>query len=103
MAAARREFREELGVAAPAGEPLDLGEIRQTAGKRVTAWAIEGEIDLEAVEFGTFDMEWPKGSGNIRSFTELDRIAWFPMHLAREKLVTAQREFLLRLRDVIAQ
>ncbi len=102
-AAARREFLEELGVPPPEGELLPLGEIRQSGGKVVTAWALEGEIDLDQVTPGTFQMEWPKGSGRMREFPEIDRVAWFSVDLAREKVVSAQRAFFDRLAEHVGE
>jgi predicted NUDIX family NTP pyrophosphohydrolase len=97
VAAARREFAEELGLPAPSGELVDLGNVRQASGKVVTVWALEGDLDPGAVVPGTFEMEWPKGSGQTRRFPEIDRVDWFDLDQAREKLVTAQRTFLDRL------
>lgn len=95
--AARREFTEELGLPVPPGELTDLGEVVQSGGKSVRVWALEADVDLAAVVPGTFDMEWPRGSGRIRQFPELDRVGWFTPDAARAKLVTAQRAFLDRL------
>lgn len=97
LAAARREFTEELGLPAPNGEPLDLGSVRQSGGKVVTVWAVEGDLDPNEVVPGTFELEWPKGSGRVRRFPEVDRAAWWNLEQARQKLVAAQREFLDRL------
>ena len=97
--AARREFVEELGLDVPAGEPLDLGEVRQSGGKMVRAFAIEGRLDPDAVVSGTFEMEWPRGSGRLQRFPELDRVAWFTLDEAADRIVKAQRELLTRLRD----
>jgi predicted NUDIX family NTP pyrophosphohydrolase len=96
-AAARREFQEELGLPVPDGPLIDLGEIKQSSGKIVTAWALEGDLDPDRVVPGTFELEWPKGSGVLRTFPEIDRVAWFEVEAAREKLVKAQRDFLDRL------
>jgi predicted NUDIX family NTP pyrophosphohydrolase len=98
-AAARREFQEELGLPVPAGDLIDLGEVKQSSGKIVTVWALEGDLDPALVVPGTFQMEWPRGSGVMRDFPEIDRAAWFDLATAREKLVTAQREFLDRLAE----
>ncbi|WP_336157599.1 NUDIX domain-containing protein [Amycolatopsis sp. VC5-11] len=95
-AAARREFAEELGVAVPDGEWVSLGEVRQS-GKVVTAWAVEGELDPGVVVPGVFEMEWPPRSGVMREFPEVDRVEWFSLEAAREKLVKGQRGFLDRL------
>ena len=96
-AAARREFTEELGLPVPVGPLLDLGEARQSGGKIVTIWALEGEIDPDAVVPGTFELEWPPKSGRHQEFPELDRVGWFDLEAAREKLVKAQQPFLDRL------
>lgn len=97
LAAARREFVEELGLPVPAGELLDLGEVRQPSGKVVAVWAVEGDLDPADVVPGTFELEWPSGSGRMREFPELDRVEWCGLELARERLVTGQRVFLDRL------
>ncbi|MEU7470672.1 NUDIX domain-containing protein [Streptomyces sp. NPDC044984] len=97
--AARREFREELGLPPPDGEALPLGEVRQSGGKTVTAWAVEADLDPAAVVPGTFAMEWPPRSGRVREFPELDRVAWFPLERAREVIVGAQAAFLDRLAE----
>lgn len=96
-AAAWREFGEELGTPAPDGEPLDLGEVRQKAGKTVLAWAIAGDLDPERIVSNTFTMEWPPRSGRQAEFPEIDRAEWFGVEVAREKLVPAQAELLDRL------
>ena len=101
LEAARREFREELGVDPPSDEPLPLGEVRQTGGKRVTAFAFEGDLDADAIEPGTFEMEWPPRSGRRREFPEVDRAAWFSLEEARPKLVSAQAAFLDRLQAML--
>jgi predicted NUDIX family NTP pyrophosphohydrolase len=97
--AARREFEEELGVAPPDGEAVPLGEVRQTGGKVVTVWAVEGDLDPEAVSPGTFTMEWPPKSGRTAEFPELDRVRWFGLDAAREVIVSAQAAFLDRLAE----
>ncbi len=96
-AAARREFQEELGLPVPSGELVDLGAVRQSGGKDVTVWAVESDLDPALVVPGTFEMEWPKGSGRIQEFPEIDRVAWFDLEQAREKIVAGQRIFLDRL------
>ncbi|MFF7312412.1 NUDIX domain-containing protein [Streptomyces sp. NPDC008137] len=98
-AAARREFEEELGLPPPDGEAIDLGEVRQTGGKIVTAWAIEADLDPATITPGTFRMEWPPKSGRLQEFPELDRVAWFPLDRAREVIVKAQTAFLDRLAE----
>lgn len=95
--AARREFEEELGLPPPEGEAVPLGEITQTNGKIVTVWAVEADLDTATVVPGTFTMEWPRGSGRIQEFPELDRVEWLPVDRARALLIKAQTAFLDRL------
>ncbi|MFI6805388.1 NUDIX domain-containing protein [Streptomyces luteogriseus] len=97
--AARREFQEEVGLPPPDGEAIDLGEVRQTGGKIVTAWAIRADLDPEAITPGTFRMEWPPKSGRLQEFPELDRVAWFALDRARALIVKAQTAFLDRLAE----
>ncbi|MET9086365.1 NUDIX domain-containing protein [Streptomyces sp. NPDC004237] len=97
--AARREFQEELGLRPPDGEAIELGEVRQTNGKIVTAWAVESDLDPAAIAPGTFVMEWPPRSGRIQEFPELDRVAWLTPDRARELIVKAQSAFLDRLAE----
>jgi predicted NUDIX family NTP pyrophosphohydrolase len=100
-AAARREFTEELGLPPPDGVQVPLGEVRQTDRKTVTIWAVEGDLSPADVVPGTFRLEWPPGSGRLREFPELDRVAWFDLETARVKLVRAQRAFIDRLVDAL--
>lgn len=99
LEAARREFVEEVGLPVPEGRLLELGSARQRSGKVVSVWALEGDVDPRAAVPGTFEMEWPRGSGTIRVFPEIDRVAWFSLEQAREKLVAGQRSFLDRLAE----
>ena len=101
LAAARREFAEELGLPAPAGRALDLGTIKQAGGKVVQAWALEGDLDTDAVRSNSFELEWPRGSGTVQSFPEVDRAAWFDLQSARVKLVKGQVGFLERLSGLL--
>ncbi len=95
--AAAREFTEELGLPVPPGERIPLGEVTQKNGKRVTVWAVEAELDPETITPGTFSMEWPRGSGRIEEFPEIDRVAWFDLAEARTLMVAGQQDFLDRL------
>jgi predicted NUDIX family NTP pyrophosphohydrolase len=98
-ACAIRELEEELG-AAPELDPeglIELGKVKQKAGKVVEAWAAEAEFDPAALASNTFTMEWPPRSGNRQEFPEVDRAEWFDLETAREKILPAQAEFLDRL------
>lgn len=97
LAAARREFAEELGIPVPDVALVGLGAVRQPSGKVVTVWAGECDLDLAGFAPGTFEMEWPRGSGRTQSFPEIDRVAWLDLVAARPALVAGQREFLDRL------
>jgi predicted NUDIX family NTP pyrophosphohydrolase len=99
LAAAFREFREEIGQAPPDGRPLPLGELTQPGGKRVSVWAVEGDLDVTHAASNTFEIEWPRGSGRIRAFPEVDRVEWVTVTTARTKLLKGQVPFLDRLVD----
>jgi predicted NUDIX family NTP pyrophosphohydrolase len=102
LAAAVREFREEIGVDPPAdASPVFLGELRQPSGKRVKAFALEGDLDVGTIRSNTFAIEWPPGSGATREFPEVDRAGWFDLEAARRKLVPGQVGFLDRLSDLL--
>ena len=98
LAAALREFREEIGQEPPpAGELLELGTVRQRGGKVLTAWAGAGDLDPAAIAGGSFTMEWPPRSGRHQEFPEVDRAGWFDPDTARQKLLAAQAELVDRL------
>jgi predicted NUDIX family NTP pyrophosphohydrolase len=95
-AAARREFEEEMGK--PPGELLSpLGEITQKGGKRVIAFAVEGEFDVASLQSNTFEMEWPPRSGRKESFPEVDQAQWMTIAQARTKILPSQIALLQRL------
>ncbi|MHB8245465.1 MAG: NUDIX domain-containing protein [Acidimicrobiales bacterium] len=96
-AAAEREFAEEIGLVPPEGSRVDLGEVRQSSGKRVRVFAVEGELDLANAMSNLFEMEWPVGSGKMESFPEVDRAEWFDADEARRRLNPSQAEFVDRL------
>ena len=94
---ARREFAEELGSPLPDGELIELGEIKQPSGKVITAWALAADFDAATAVSNTFAMEWPRGSGTMRDFPEIDCAEWYDIDTARTKLVRGQVGFLDRL------
>lgn len=103
LATAEREFEEEIGRPAPDGPRVDLGEVRQAGGKRVRAWAVPAPaFEVGDVASNTFEMEWPPGSGRTATFPEVDRAAWCPLAVARQRLVAAQAAFLDRLAEHLA-
>ena len=99
LAAARREFAEELGAAPPDGRLHDLGEVRQKSGKLVRVWALEGDLDVSQVTSNTFSLEWPPRSGKTIEVPEIDRAEWFALAVAREKINQAQVPLLERLSE----
>lgn len=90
LAAALREFAEEMGSPAPPADYLELGAFRQPSGKIITAFAAESDFDPERVVSNTFSLEWPKGSGTVREFPEIDEARWIGEREARLKLVKGQ-------------
>lgn len=102
LEAARREFAEELGSAPPSGPELELGEIRQRSGKRVVAWALNGDLDVATVSSNTFSLQWPPRSGQMIEVPEIDRAEWCELEEARVKLNPAQVELVERLVEVAA-
>jgi predicted NUDIX family NTP pyrophosphohydrolase len=101
LAAARREFEEELGVAPPPGPVQDLGEVRQKGGKIVHGWAVRGDVDLSSIFSNTVTVQWPPRSGKTLEIPEVDRAEWFTPELAREKINPAQVALLDRLSDIL--
>lgn len=99
LAAARREFEEELGSPPPDGEALELGEVRQKSGKLVRAWAVAGDLDPEGIVSNTFSMQWPPRTGRLREFPEVDRAQWFGLAQARERINPAQVALIDRLEE----
>ena len=97
LTAARREFEEELGSPPPVATCRALGSVIQPGGKLVTVWAVEGDLDASTAVSNTFEIEWPPGSGLLKSFPEVDRADWFTLAVARTKILKGQIPFLDRL------
>ncbi|HYB36319.1 MAG TPA: NUDIX domain-containing protein [Mycobacterium sp.] len=94
---AQREFVEEIGLPVPAGPRIDFVALRQPSGKVVTAFAVLGDLDITDARSNTFELEWPKRSGIVREFPEVDRVGWFPVAQAQTKLLKGHRPFLDQL------
>jgi len=90
LAAALREFTEEIGTEPPAANYSLLGEYRQASGKRLTVFAAESDFAFEFLDSNTFELEWPPRSGKIQEFPELDEARWLTLDDARVKLVKGQ-------------
>jgi predicted NUDIX family NTP pyrophosphohydrolase len=89
LAAARREFEEEVGKPIT-GNFIKLQPVKQKSGKVVHAWAVEGDIDHENITSNTFEIEWPPKSGKRTSFPEIDRAGWFTIDEAKAKIIPGQ-------------
>lgn len=92
--AAQREFTEEIGLPVPEGPRVALPPVKQSGGKIVTAFAVAADLDVTDSVSNTFELEWPKGSGTIKEFPEMDRVAWFSVADAYVKLLKGQRPLL---------
>ncbi len=103
LAAARREFREEVGLEPPEGEPLELGTVKNKGGKLIYAWALCGELDLRGFHSNLFELEWPPRSGQRREFPEVDRAEFFELERARVKMHPAEQPFIERLLAELAR
>jgi len=99
LSAAKREFEEETGAAAPTGHFIALDPLRQPTGKIIHAWAIESDFDPAALHSNTFEMEWPPKSGHRGAFPEVDRAEWFTVETAAGKILDGQRPFLEQLQQ----
>ena len=102
LAAARREFAEELGSAPPQGEYVDLGELKQPSRKIISAFAAPGDFDRASLQSNRFELEWPPKSGRLQSFPEVDRAQWFTLAEARGKIQSGQAPFIDRLLERLA-
>jgi predicted NUDIX family NTP pyrophosphohydrolase len=100
--AARREFAEETGLLPPEGPMIDLGVLRQPSGKLVHAWAVEADLEVSEITSNSFELEWPRGSGTLQQFPEVDRAGWFDVKDAAEKLVKGQVPFLQALSALVS-
>jgi predicted NUDIX family NTP pyrophosphohydrolase len=101
LAAAKREFFEETGHQ-PRGKVLPLGEARQPGGKLVHVWAVEDDWDASLLKSNKFEIEWPPRSRRKQSFPELDRVGWFDIAEAQQKILKGQAVFLTRLLEAAA-
>lgn len=99
LVAAKREFLEETGQSIT-GDFIPLSPVILKSGKKVHAWAVEGDIDHEIIVSNFFEIEWPPKSGKKQSFAEIDRGAWFDAETAKLKINPAQAAF---IEEIIAK
>jgi len=102
LAAALREFSEEMGHPAPTAEWILLGEFVQPSGKVVVVFTGEADFEVDRVNSNLFDLEWPPRSGRIEQFPEIDDARWFSLEVSREKVVKGQVAMLDALVALIA-
>ena len=100
--AAKREFNEETGLEAD-GDFIELGEVKQPSGKIVHAWALEKNLDVTEIQSNSFTIEWPKNSGKMTEYPEIDKAGWFSLDEARTKILKGQLALLDRLAEVAAR
>lgn len=98
--AAKREFNEETGFEVD-GEMINLGKIKQPSNKIIYAWALEKDLDVTRIRSNTFKMEWPRNSGRLREFPEIDKARWFRIGEAKKKIIKGQKAFIDILTDVL--
>jgi predicted NUDIX family NTP pyrophosphohydrolase len=100
LAAAQREFEEEIGRPA-SGNFIKLKPIKQKSGKLIHAWAVEGDMDNEDIKSNLFEIEWPPRSGKIATFPEVDRAGWFTADVAMQKIIPGQAAFITELENLV--
>lgn len=100
LAAAKREFGEELGLMVPESEYIKLADVVQHNNKTITAWAVQADLDVSAIKSNTFEAEWPPRSGQLQRFAEMDRAGWFSLLLASEKCVQGQEGLFKQLSNL---
>jgi predicted NUDIX family NTP pyrophosphohydrolase len=96
LSAAKREFQEETGFGID-GEFTYLGELRQPSKKIVQAWAVERDIDVTLINSKTFSVEWPKNSGILREYPEIDKGDRFDVGTATRKILKGRVGFIDKL------
>lgn len=93
LEAAKREFKEETGFEVD-GDFVELGTLKQPSRKIVHAWALEKDIDTTRIVSNFFELEWPKNSGKLEEFPEVDKGEWFDVEEAKTKILKGQVRFI---------
>lgn len=99
--AAKREFEEETGMKINTNL-IPLKPIRQKNGKTVVAWAVNQDIDPSGIVSNLFEIEWPPKSGKHQQFPEMDRAEWFPVSVAKEKVLAGQAVLIEELEEILS-
>jgi predicted NUDIX family NTP pyrophosphohydrolase len=102
LATARRELTEETGLTAD-GTFMALAPVRQKSGKTVHAFALEADFDLARFASNTFEIEWPPRSGRRQAYPELDRVGYFGVDAALQKILTYQQPFVRELMEKLGE
>ena len=92
----------EPGIAI-SGDLIELNSIQQKGGKKVFAWAMQGNLDPSHIQSNVFELEWPYKSGKIQTFPEIDRASWFDMQQSLEKINPAQQSLVLETASILHQ
>jgi len=98
--AAKREFKEETGFEVD-GEFIELGELQQPSKKIIHAWALEKDLDETKIMSNTFTLEWPKNSGRLQEYPEIDKAGWFDIEQAKKKILKGQIGFIDKLVEIL--
>lgn len=101
LQAALREFAEEVGPV-PAGTPVPLRTVKQNGGKLVEVFALAGDFDPANLVSALFELEWPPKSGRMRSYPELDKVAWMGVAEARRRILASQAPLIDALEELLA-
>ena len=93
LEAAKREFKEETGFEVN-GDFIELGSLKQPSKKIIYAWALEQDIDTKKIVSNSFELEWPRNSGQVREYPEIDKGKWFAIEEAKLKISKGQVKFI---------
>jgi len=100
LGAAIRELKEETGFDVD-GEFIELGSVQQHSKKTISVWAVEKDMDVMRIASNTFSLEWPKGSGKVQEYLEVDRAMWFDIEVVKRKILQGQIIFIDRLTELL--
>lgn len=96
-----REFNEETGFNITKQELKFLGSKKQASNKLVTIFYTNRDYDASKAISNMFTREWPKGSGIIKEFPEMDKAEWMDLEQAKEKILKGQIYFINKLETKI--
>ena len=99
--AAIREFKEESGFTIKKENLSFLSSHKVHKHKLVTVFITNIDLDPSKMTSNTFTKEFPKGSGNIQEFPEMDKGQWFEIDEAYQKIFKSQIPFLHKLEGTI--